>query len=103
MKTVIGFALGIMFILCVATAVPRYLPRPPVPNIYTLPADPNDQIYNGLSLNAQYLQWYGNYERTIVFYNLTRNSARIQVLEKKMDVLLAPLATEPNEPTDPNN
>lgn len=96
MKSVIGFVLGIMFILCLAAAVPRYLPRQPQPNIYTLPADPNDTIYNGLSLNAEYVKRFGNHERTIVFYNIALNSARIKALEIKMKGLLAP--QEPNEP-----
>lgn len=103
MKTVLAFVLGIVFVLCLATAVPRYFPRQPHPNIYTMRADPNDPIYSGMSLNGQYLRAYGNSERTIVFYNLGRNSARIQALEQKMKVLLAPPAAEPNEPIDPNN
>jgi len=102
MKTLVGFALGIMFILCLAAAAPRYFPQQPQPNIYTLPADPNDQIYNGLSLNAEYIRRFGNYERTIVFYNIALNSARFKILEEKINGLLAPPAIEPNEPNEPN-
>lgn len=101
MKSAIGFVVGILFVLCLAAAVPRYLPRQPHPNIYTLPTDPNDSIYNGLSLNARFLRRYGNSERTIVFYNLAVNSARIKALEKKISVAIQE-PNEPNQPIDPN-
>lgn len=105
MKFAKGILVGILFIMCLAAAVPRYLPPQPKPLIYTMTADPNDPIYAGFSLNAQYLGRFGNSERTIVFYNIALNSARIKALEKQMSVLIAP--QEPNEapisePNQPN-
>ena len=86
----LGLIIGLCLILCIAATYKLSVK----PDIYTVELDPNDAIYNRLSVDKTYIQQFGNCERTVVFYNIVLNRVRIEQLEKTIAQLQK--ANDPN-------
>lgn len=87
---ILYFVLGIIFVFCIAANYRIQIDK----NVYTNTIDPNDPIYNKkyLTIDREWLIRFGNCERTLIFYNLAVNRAKIQNLEQEVNNIKARLA-----------
>jgi len=68
-----------------------------------MPIDVNDPIIQSgkLSVSKNWIDRFGNYERSIILYNISMNRVRIEALEARLQAFTEPNIVDPNLPGDP--